>query len=80
MRRKALVPLQEGRRITLSDNPTGRSQLACLLFQAGALSRGEPREFEQEVKISSDYFDKVSNTEQSQHLGKPYGIALANGS
>ena len=29
------------------------------------------------MKISSDYFDKVSNFEQSQHLGKRYGIALA---
>ena len=46
-------------------------KLAHLLFQSGVpVSRGEPREFEQDVKISSDYFDKVSNCEQSQHLGK----------
>ena len=81
VRRNFLALLQGWHRITLSDNRHVVHKLACLLFQAGApVSRREPREFEQEVKISSDYFDKVSNSEQSQHLGKRYGIALADGS
>ena len=81
VRRNFLALLQGWHRITLSDNRHVVHKLACLLFQAGApVRRGEPREFEQEVKISSDYFDKVSNSEQSQHLGKRYCIALADGS
>ena len=43
-------------------------------------ARRSVEETPQDVKISSDYFDKVSNSEQSQHLGKRYGIALADGS
>ena len=81
VRRNFLALLQGWHRITLSDNRHVVHKLACLLFQAGAtVRRGESHEFEQDVKISSDYFDKVSNSEQSQHLGKRYGIALADGS
>jgi hypothetical protein len=72
VRRNFLALLQGWHRITLSDNRHVVHKLACLLFQAGApVRRGES----QDVKISSDYFDKVSNSEQSQHLGKPYCIA-----
>src|SRR5208282_3059347 len=77
VRRNFLALLQGWHRITLSDNRHVVHKLACLLFQAGApVRRGES----QDVKISSDYFDKVINSEQSPHLGKRYVIALADGS
>ena len=71
VRRNFLALLQGWHRITLSDNRHVVHKLACLLFKANAPVRRV---------ISTDYFDKVSNSEQSQHLGKRYGIALADGS
>ena len=76
-----LALLQGYHSIALSDNPTRRSQARLSALPSKLRSVDESRaNLNRMERFPQIIFEKVSNSGQSQHLRKTYGIGLAEGS